>query len=58
VKTCIIVLIALRAIALGAADPIVAVTGGQVNGALLANGGAVFKGIPYAEPSRRRPSVA
>jgi para-nitrobenzyl esterase len=50
VKTCIIVLIALRAIALGAADPIVAVTGGQVNGALLANGGAVFKGIPYAEP--------
>ncbi len=30
--------------------PIVTVTGGQVRGALLDKGGAVFKGIPYAQP--------
>ena len=31
-------------------DPTVAVTGGEVRGAKLAEGGAVFKGIPYAAP--------
>jgi para-nitrobenzyl esterase len=38
--------------ATNAADPslIVKVTGGQVRGTLLASGGAVFKGIPYAAP--------
>ena len=30
--------------------PIVSVTGGQVAGAVLPGGGAVFKGIPYAAP--------
>ena len=33
-----------------AAGPTVAVTGGQVQGAALDQGGAVFKGIPFAEP--------
>src|SRR5215469_6064750 len=34
------------------ADPgsIVKITGGQIRGALLEKGGAVFRGIPYAEP--------
>ena len=31
-------------------DPTVSVTGGQVRGTLLDGGGAVFKGIPYAQP--------
>ena len=31
-------------------DPIVSVTGGRVRGTLLNGGGAVFKGIPYAQP--------
>ena len=30
--------------------PVVAVTGGQIRGLLLKDGGAVFKGIPYAQP--------
>lgn len=33
-----------------AQEPTVAVTGGQIRGARLAQGGAVFKGIPYAQP--------
>ena len=37
------------ATAFGAADPMVPVTGGQVRGALLDGGGAVFKGIPFAQ---------
>src|SRR5712692_414732 len=31
-------------------DPTVAVTGGQIRGSLLAQGGAAFKGIPFAQP--------
>jgi carboxylesterase family protein len=31
-------------------DPTVTVTGGRVRGVILDNGGAVFKGIPYAQP--------
>ena len=31
-------------------SPVVSVTGGQVEGRLLADGGAVFKGIPFAAP--------
>lgn len=31
-------------------DPIATVSGGQVRGTLLNKGGAVFKGIPYAQP--------
>ena len=60
VKTCMVVLIALCAIpAMGAdSDPIVSVTGGRVRGAMLAKGGAVFKGIPYAQASGRRSSLA
>ena len=30
--------------------PVVSVTGGQLRGSVLAKGGAVFKGIPYAQP--------
>jgi para-nitrobenzyl esterase len=30
--------------------PVVTVTGGQVRGAVLDAGGAVFKGIPFARP--------
>jgi para-nitrobenzyl esterase len=30
--------------------PVVTVTGGKVRGAMLESGGAVFKGIPYAQP--------
>ncbi len=30
--------------------PVVTVTGGSVRGAMLTDGGAVFKGIPYAQP--------
>ncbi len=31
-------------------DPVVTVTGGQIQGVLLDMGGAAFKGIPYAQP--------
>src|ERR1700679_145054 len=34
----------------GATGPIVTVTGGQVQGAVLEKGGAVFKGLPFAQP--------
>jgi para-nitrobenzyl esterase len=44
-------LVGLAAIRLTIAEsgPVVAVTGGQVRGAMLDRGGAVFKGIPYAQ---------
>src|ERR1700681_854959 len=31
-------------------NPVVAVTGGQIQGSVLERGGAVFKGIPFAQP--------
>ena len=31
-------------------SPVIAVTGGSVRGSALSDGGAVFKGIPYAQP--------
>ena len=40
----------LAALASAADSPVVTVTGGAVRGGLLAQGGAVFKGIPYAQP--------
>src|SRR3954452_4271202 len=47
-------LLSLAAIAVpnraATSNPIVAVTGGRVRGALLDRGGAAFKGIPYARP--------
>jgi para-nitrobenzyl esterase len=45
------ILLGLAAAGMGAAqtDPVVAVTGGQVKGRAL-DGGAVFKGIPFAQP--------
>ena len=51
-KIVVAVFIVLAAIAGSTADssPTVTVTGGQVRGALLDKGGAVFKGIPYAQP--------
>ena len=44
------ILVLLFAIPLCAADsgPIIAVTGGQIRGAVL-SGGAAFKGIPFAQ---------
>ena len=48
---CRIVLLGLFAISLAAAQPpTVSVTGGQVRGSLLEKGGAVFKGMPFAQP--------
>ena len=45
------VLLAVLAIPAFAADvPTVAVTGGQIRGGVLEKGGAVFKGIPFAQP--------
>src|SRR4029453_14799421 len=48
----IALLVGLVAIQMRAADlgPIVASTGGRVQGEMLHEGGAVFKGIPYAQP--------
>ena len=45
-----LVLIALLAAPVFAAEaPVIAVTGGQIRGGLLEKGGAVFKGIPFAQ---------
>ena len=51
-KTVITLCMVVATISACAADsgPIVTVTGGQVRGAVLDRGGAVFKGIPYAQP--------
>src|SRR5712671_1768406 len=51
-KTIVAIFTALFAIVLGAeaSAQTVAVTGGQIHGAMLDKGGAVFKGIPYAAP--------
>jgi para-nitrobenzyl esterase len=51
-KTFVVICVALATIPASAADagPTAKVTGGQVRGALLDKGGAVFKGIPYAQP--------
>ncbi len=51
-KTFVLICVAFAAIPATAADSglIVKVTGGQVRGATLDKGGAVFKGIPYAAP--------
>src|SRR5690242_1791872 len=40
----------LLAVSAYGSDPTVAVTGGSVRGSLLTQNGAVFKGIPFAEP--------
>jgi len=42
--------IALLAISANAADVDVAITSGQIRGSSLDQGGAVFKGVPYAQP--------
>jgi para-nitrobenzyl esterase len=49
---CLALYMLLAAVTVTAADsgPIVAVSGGRVQGAVLAGGGAVFKGIPFAQP--------
>src|SRR5215469_3183500 len=48
----VIVCVISLAICAAAADtaPVVPVTGGQIRGSLLEKGGAVFKGIPFAQP--------
>jgi len=46
-----IVWLAVFAISLAAAEsPTAAVTGGEIRGGLLEKGGAVFKGVPFAQP--------
>src|SRR5208283_473296 len=53
VVTCGLLLAAAAAFSARAADPapVVTVTGGQIRGRLLPDGrGAVFKGIPFAQP--------
>jgi para-nitrobenzyl esterase len=51
-RTTALVTFLLVTVCLGAAQqgPVVSVTGGSVRGAALKDGGAVFKGIPYAQP--------
>ena len=53
-KTLLVTFIAVAVVAASSAvsgpGPIVVVTGGQIQGAALESGGAVFKGIPYAQP--------
>ena len=34
-----------------AMDPVVGVTGGQIKGRVIPSGGAVFKGVPFAQPA-------
>ena len=41
---------ALALVSTTALAQVVSVTGGQIRGVLLEQGGAVFKGIPYAAP--------
>lgn len=48
VATILILLVAGRAS--GDSGPVAKVTSGQIRGAVLEKGGAVFKGIPYAQP--------
>jgi para-nitrobenzyl esterase len=43
-------LFACAAIAAVQTDPVAAVTGGRIRGRLTPDGGAAFKGIPYAQP--------
>src|SRR5437870_2943648 len=40
----------LLAVSAPAADPTLAVTAGKIRGSLLDQGGAAFKGIPFAQP--------
>ena len=51
-KTILAMFVALAAVAASSAatGQTVTVTGGQVRGAMLDKGGAVFKGIPFAQP--------
>jgi para-nitrobenzyl esterase len=46
----ILVLAVYLSAAMAADAPVATVTGGQVRGQILKGGGAVFKGIPYAQP--------
>src|SRR5215475_7900000 len=46
--TILVVIVGISAWA--GSGPTVKITGGQIRGALLDKGGAVFKGIPYAQP--------
>ena len=50
VLTALIIVLVGSASSLAQSGPTVTVTGGQVRGAMLERGGAVFKGIPYAQP--------
>jgi len=50
-KAIILVLLSLAAtLAASATDPVVSVTGGKIRGRLTPDGGAAFKGIPFARP--------
>ncbi len=49
-SACIIFLLVIISSSLAWQGPVVSVPGGQVRGQSLKDGGAVFKGIPYAQP--------
>jgi carboxylesterase type B len=46
----VLIVTALALVSTTAFAQVVSVTGGQIRGVLLEQGGAVFKGIPYAAP--------
>ena len=48
--SCLVFGLLLSCASFGWQGPVVAVTGGQVRGQSLKDGGAVFKGIPFAQP--------
>jgi len=50
IMAAIFIMLSGFSIARADSGPVVTVTGGQIRGATLQQGGAVFKGIPYAQP--------
>jgi para-nitrobenzyl esterase len=49
-RTSVLAALAIACAAAGPSGPVVAVTGGKIQGRFTADGGAAFKGIPYASP--------
>jgi len=49
-RTLLCTFVALGAMAAAADDPVVDVTGGRIRGKIASDGGAAFKGIPFAKP--------
>src|SRR5215471_6727266 len=47
---CVVFVLLIAFAAFAADGPVVSVPGGQVRGRVLKDGGAVFRGIPFAQP--------